>query len=67
MDYVEMSFEGDCSKSDLILVLRNCLPFIENLISDIDAFESGRKGGRQLLIIMTLASRHSLSNSQNLS
>ena len=43
MDYVEMSFEGDCSKSDLILVLRNCLPFIENLISDIDAFESGRR------------------------
>ena len=67
MDYVEMSFEGDCSKSDLILVLRNCLPFIENLISDIDAFESGRKGLMQLLIIMTLASRHSLSNSQNLS
>ena len=61
-----MNFEGDCSKDDLILVLKNSVSYAEDLISDIDALRSGCDGLMQLLVIMSLASRYSLSNPQNI-
>lgn len=63
---VEMNFDGECSKEDLILVLRSVLPLAENLISDITAFSSGHEGLMQLLMITSLASQYSLSNSHSL-
>ena len=58
-----MNFDGECSKEDLILVLRSILPLAGNLISDVTALESGYQGLMQLLMITFMASKYSLSNS----
>lgn len=63
---IEMNFDGECSKEDLILVLRSILPLAGNLVSDITALQSGYQGIMQLLMITSIASKYSLSSSHTL-
>lgn len=57
-DIVEITFDGDCSVEDLIMVLNSILPLAETLIADINYLKNGYEGLMQLLVITAMASRY---------